>query len=314
MQAQNGAGDAAAQAAAAQAAITAAQNAAMVAAMQFNMAQNPSNPNRVGFPPFAAAQGQRLGAASTPPTAQNLQQMQLGAPQMQFGQMPQALTMPGFYPANPFAQQQMTSPFMQFPFHTMAPFYQQALAQQAMGQMGGWGPQPQGAPRPQMVPPAPPAPPSSNSSGNSHQSAGAGSSGQSDRDRADPPRLPARPSSELSDVSDAERDRSPSPTPATEPAEILKSALEKIKAAPSASAKDTKKLKRVPVPDETHMDWQRHSTNRIIFRDLVSVANAVNKFRKYHLEEEGTLERAKDFNRIGDKVQRFFDHINIAET
>ncbi len=68
-----------------------------------------------------------------------------------------------------------------------------------------------------------PAPPSSNSSGNSHQSAGASSSGQSDRDRADPPRLPARPSSDLSDVSDAERDRSPSPTPATEPAEILKS-------------------------------------------------------------------------------------------
>ncbi len=53
--------------------------------------------------------------------------------------------------------------------------------------------------------------------------------------------------------------------------------------------------------------------NRIIFRDLLSVSNAVNKFCTNHLREEGTIKFAKDFNKIGEKMQQFFNHINIAE-
>ncbi len=64
----------------------------------------------------------------------------------------------------------------------------------------------------------------------------------------------------------------------TEPLAQIKSTIASLEKGPSTSTKDEKKLKKVPVPDEKLMDWQLRSTNKIIFHDLVSMVNAVNRF------------------------------------
>ncbi len=293
---------------AAQQAALAAQNAAMLAAAQAHMASL----HHVGFPPGVSTQ-QR----ATPTPFGYQQRSQPSFPQMQLGQqMQQGMGMLGFFPMNPFVWAQMFSPMMQFPFQTaMAPFWQQALASQnsaqtgpAVGQFSGASAQPTATATTATTAAGPVV---SHASGRSTQS----TSLSARTEPSAPSSVLARPDSELSDVSNPDSERLPTPPPCpSDLLAILKKAVAKLELAPSMSAKSEKKLNRVPVPNENYMEWQRGSTNRIIFRDLVSVTNVVNRFCKHHLEEEGSAERAKDFNRIGDKVQHFFDHINIAET
>ncbi len=303
--------------AAAQIGVRAAAQVAAMAAHQEQLAAQQHRQFNLGFPPPQQLGHQsRTPAQSVPPNIGHghghfQQQMQFGAGQ--FGAQPgqqfqQPMGMPGFFPANPFAQQQMFAPN---PFQsTMAQLYQNAMAQQQMAQQI-WGQQMAPMLQQQAAPPvpAPQQPRSRNSTTSGHSS---GSSATTERNPPPPPPAPARRSPALSDVSNPDNDPQIEDAPATaEPLAQIKSAVAKMEA---PADKEKKKLKKVPVPEESSMEWKPKSTNKIIFRDLISVASAVNTFRSNHVEENPSVDCVKDFNRIGEKVQLFFDHINIAET